>query len=442
MFRKFNSAKRILALLLGVLCLLSFFGCGDSGYIDTDIDYNENSDESDCFADIEPYTEYSDNASLSNAIDAIMAVDIPMHNDFKDFDIMTVVRNELASVSPYWPIAHNTDSVDYEWLENGEINADLLTEKFRQNTMDNGVRLTNDIKMCIDRTVTAIIKDIEYINANCPDFDYACAYKKIDTMYFDLTDDDSCLAYFALGDPCQVCYNLSALDELSDNDFWNTCYHEMMHMFIWCNHDGIVTSGAEINNTDNFSSALGMRLMSEYTVSYVAYTMAPNYGNESFIENKFVGYWALATNAAEADMVKAFIECDPEFYINCFEPELRNVDFFFSVLYGIDLWGGYAPEDMENVNDEEQFKEDCYHYTMLNLLKNAYIRILKEYEAGNLTAEQAIDMANNVYFAGHEYTVAFAYDFGKLSEKAIYVYEEKNTEMREILDDYIASSSN
>lgn len=57
------------------------------------------------------------------------------------------------------------------------------------------------------------------------------------------------------------------------------------------------------------------------------------------------------------------------------------------------------------------FKVECYNYAALNLLKNAYIKNIKEYSMNNISYEQALEnidniknsILNNYFFDANDY---------------------------------------
>lgn len=426
--------KKFTAVFLAAVCLVTFVGCDNGQYIDDPYVGEYASDN--LFENIAPYTEYEELTELNEAIDRIKAVDISYGDDFAGFDILGKVKAGMQSISFRWPAEHSASVAGFDWFVDGAVDVDLLESKIRQNTESRGINITDELAVYIRKTAEAIKADIEYIKDAFPGFYFSCAFKKVDSLYVDFTSEEDYLAYCTVtfDDVSGIFYNKDVMESETPETYEATFYHEAAHLLSQCEHDEVIYNGVEINDAYNTGAPMNNYYFTEGFAIYMQSVFVCGDEMNTQMEKAINELWTLSTGTTQDDFAKAYACKDVESFIRMLEPELQDASFYFSLFYALNLWLDLSDGEEDSVSDIDQFREDCFRYFYINIIRNAYIRLMKEYACGKITAEEARDGADTIGIAEYNYVCYFA----QLNDETC---EEKVYEMQAIFEDYITNNS-
>lgn len=327
-------------------------------------------------------------ANLKEAIEAIIAYEYNGYNeDFIEFDIYNQPERELELI-------YNTDyfdscdssryPIDYNWYENGVVNEDLLYKRIVKNNAKAGIPMTSDCKRIAKMVAHVAQYNIDYLKKVLPSFDFNIPLYHLDTVTVNTSDE---YWYYSLYvyDYNRILVNFTDIN--TEEFFRATVSHEVFHLFArgQVGLDMVYFAGSSVDTLESPERPLEQNFINEWFVdraSYVAFGEEPNkYSYDT--EQLMLEAICLSTDSNIYDFEALAFGVDKSLMYYAFEEELRNPNFVYSTLCGYDMacFYGYFPEGV----DEFMLKSDCEIYATINVLKNEYVRLLKEINSGEIT---------------------------------------------------------
>lgn len=336
---------------------------------------------------VEPDSQKSE-SDLKKAINAIMQVEFEgTYEPFISYDIYSKPETELEYIyTTDYADSCNPDlyPIDYNWYNNGIVDEDLLYQKIILNTRKGGIRLTEDCRRIAEMVAYVAQYNIDYMMENHPSFNFNIPLYHLDTVSVDTSDEEWYYSLYVY-DTNRILVNFTDID--SEEFFRSTVSHEVFHLMNRgeVGLDKVYLAGSSVDSLETEDRPFEQNFINEWyvdTASYKAFGEEPS--PYSYAEEKRV--IDLLCAATDKDLkyfeeVAFGIKKDNIYY--AFEEELRNPNYVYSTLYAFDFSCFYYG-NIISINDFDYFEFifDAEEYAVLNVMKNAYIRLLKEIYAG------------------------------------------------------------
>ena len=390
------STKKLVALMLATTFPLTQAACSNNSteYEDiyaSDGVYNYVDGDSNTnifFANRTSYYEYDD-SKLSEIINDIKNIDYDSNNSyFNNFNIYNMPKDEMYEISYRAQLNSFNPSnytFEYDWFINGEIVEDILYEKIINNTINKNIKIDEELRNAARKIVQEASRNVKYFKENIPNFNFNIAFYNLNNLFVSKNEIFGCISYYESTENV-ISTNFNYIND--DIGFSVTESHEVLHLFLNKSVGGniICESGASIDLLDNDNSSLAICFMEEYFVQNIACKNLNRLDLNDYVEEKEkINLLCYATNKNENYFEENFICSNQNAFISSFEEELQDFKYVYSTLYALDLSCGYGkfPDDCNT----DFFRKECFDFARFNLIKNAYIRIIKDYYLGSITKE-------------------------------------------------------
>lgn len=393
-----NKVKSAISIILAAVTPVSVAGCSaQNDDFDEEIPYSYIDDANDLygpdfFGNKTAFYEYDNLVELNNVIDEIKNINYSSNNrEFINFDIYSkpqVEINEIVCNNLYNSSNPDDYHISYDWYIDGVIDSNVLYNKILENNINSGIENTVEVKR-IAKMVSIKLNDVvSYIRNKFPEFKFNIPFCNINSLTVNTSDEDWYYSLYVYNfDRILVNFNLG----FDEDFFMRTVIHEIIHLMF----NGIVDfsdfykNGSSIDAVSTLETPLKHDFIIEYLADFYSHDIFGEPTQEKYaMEYDCINQLCLSTNKD----INYFEDCVAHFdqngLLESFEEELRDVNFVYSTISALDKSCGYGyfPDDC-NI---DLFKTDCYNYAVVNLLKNVYIRNIKEYSIGQITYEEAI----------------------------------------------------
>ena len=342
----------------------------------------------DFFANKKGYNEYNDE-QLNETIDKIKQISYESScSYFKEYNLDVAPSLEIQSIMKnyiYDDIDESLYKKEYNWYKSG-VDKDLLYNKIYQNTKNSNIDLTENIKKAINVFCENLEGLINEVKSIYPDFNFQIPFLNIDELSFSECNDSIYYSYYDYAsDEISVNFELNSTDE----ELLNNLMHEAVHLIMnssYRNH-GLLKTGCALDNLETFNSSLELRFLDEYTAEEISCNYLKNENVRYYDELQIINLLSLLTNSSKDEILKCYLSKDANNLINLFEPEFRDFNYVFSITYSLALSIGYGNYIGEY--DEFDLKGDFQNYAVVNLIKNYYVKILKDLKTKKISEVQA-----------------------------------------------------
>lgn len=406
---KNNNIKRLVALGLLTTIPLSQTACKSDDKYDAEIltpsnNYLDSNDEyildDNFFGNRKAYYEYSELEDLNNIIDEIKSVNYITENDFfNEFDIYNSSSREISaitSINDYYEIKSTNYAINYDWYVNGEVDSNLLYKRLVENTVSKGIKMDESLVDATKKISEEFKRNVRKIKQQYNDFDFSVAFYNMNNLIVTNCYDDFYISYYETSEN-EISVNFNNInDEMIFRLYMN---HETIHATTnkVVGGNRIYMTGISLDRLDTIDSPFSLDFLNEYCTQKMAC--------ENLSCPELMGYYEetekmnlinYSTNNDDEYFLNCYINSDQNKLIDSFQSELQNVNYAYSTLYAFDLACGYGnfPEGC----DIDEFKKDCFDYGRLNLVKNAYVRIIKDYSIGMITKDEAFEKIEQIKF--------------------------------------------
>lgn len=341
-------------------------------------------------------------AVLKKSIKAIIGFEYKGYReDFIDFDIFSKPEKELELIYNC-DYADSCDSklypIDYDWYKNGVVDEDLLYERIVQNNRSEGILMTSDCKR-IARMISQVAQDnIDYLKNKFPSFNFNIPLYHLDTVTVNTSDEEWYYSLYVY-DFNRILVNFTDIN--TEKFFRSTVSHELFHLLNrgQTGLDNVYIAGSSVDSLETSENPLECNFINEYFVEEASYAA---FGEKQNIysynrEEHLIRFLALSTDTSFDDFETVAFGMNKSMIYDSFEKEVRNPNFVYSTLYALDISCHYSTGVIDTYGyDYFTFKDDCEIYATFNVMKNLYIRLLKEIYNGETTYKEACAEINNV----------------------------------------------
>lgn len=329
---------------------------------------------------------------LKEAIGAILAFEYKGYReDFIKFDIYNQPERELELIynTDYYDLCDpSLYPIDYNWYKDGVVNEDLLYERIVKNNSKAGILMTPDCKRIAKMVAYVAQYNIDYLKETLPSFNFNIPLYHLNTVTVDTSNEEWYYGLYVY-DTNRILVNFTDID--TEKFFRSNVSHELFHLFArgQVGLDKFYLAGSSVDTLETSERPLEQNFLNEWFVNRASYVAFGEEPNKYFydIEQQKIELICLSTDRDIYDFEALAFGVDKSLMYYAFEEELRNPNFVYSTLCGYDVacYYGFLPEDV----DLYMLKCDCEIYATINVLKNAYIRLLKEISSDEITYQEA-----------------------------------------------------
>ncbi len=402
-----NIVKRILSGSLAFVMTFSLASCKKKDNVDSSSissytqeylegNYKYINDDS-FFINKKAYNEYNDE-ELNDIIDRIKNIEYTSFNsNFDNYKIKSMPRDEIKYIMEniyYDSYNKNITSNTYNWYVNNHIDKELLYNKILKNNELQKIKSNDNINKSVAIFCDFIERVIDEIKKYDNNIDINIILKNIDEVTFNDTDELSCYSYYTYAN--DSIYVNNYLNELENSFNENIC-HEAAHLALnKLNKDDvqIQKNGCGIDCTLTNESPMELRFMDEFFAEEISTKINNKKSDRYTVEKECIDFIAYCTFKSEKDILSCYASGSQNKLIDCFEPEFRSMDYVYSTMYAFDLFCEYGY--FINDNDRYELKEDFINYASVNLIKNYYIKIIKQLKIGNISQSDANSYINDL----------------------------------------------
>ena len=411
----FSKCKSFLAVILALILVFSLTSCfsADKSSVDSDEttvisdeQITKSEKETSSSSKDEEITEKDSikksSAYLKKAIAALMAVEYNGYSrDFINFDIYNQPEREIALIgsTDYTDITNpSLYPIDYNWYKNGVVDENLLYERIVENNTKANIRMTSDCKRIAKMIAYVAQYNINYLKKKVPSFNFNIPLYHLDNVTVNTSDENWYYSLYVY-DFNRILVNLENIK--TEEFFRSTISHEVFHLFargqIGLEELYIAGSGYDTLKTEE--RPLEQNFINEWFVENASYAAFGDKMDENLYayEKELIQLLCISTGKDIFDLEAPSFGVGNDYIYYSFEKEVRTPNFVYSTLCAYDCAADYAYKP-ENVNDSD-FKSDCEIYGTINLLKNMYIRLLKEIKTGEITYKEACEVVEEMNIA-------------------------------------------
>lgn len=409
--------KKAIAVLLATLTPVVTSGCAKNDDIDSSSEFSYVDDspllnDANFFGNKVSYYEY-DNKELNNVIDSIKKITYKSNNsDFTNYDIYNKPMDEIHTIinnNIFYPSNPDDYPINYDWYINNYVDSIKLYNKILENNTNAGIKNDDLVKSIAEKVSIVLEHNINYIKNIKPDFNFNIALCNVNNLTVNTSLEDWYYSLYVY-DNNRI---LVSFDEHFTDDFFKkTISHELYHLIFNGTvglHD-ISFNATCMDALATHETPLEHNFLTEWCAEFFSQDtfnspMSDNYN----LEKSLIDILCESTLKPIEYYSHSMVSCDQNSLINAFEEELRDVNYVYSTFFAMDKACNYG--DFPYECDLYLFKVECYNYAALNLLKNAYIKNIKEYSMNNISYEQALEnidniknsILNNYFFDANDY---------------------------------------
>lgn len=390
---EYNKLKRLIA---SSLLVLMPFTVGASekdtkyddslniNYVDSSLEQNS---KKKLFDNIEnSYYEIEDR-ELNDAINQIIQLNYISGN--KNFDVNHVYNmptNVLKSLNEHDSLNNinsNYYPINYNWYD-GKINSNLLYERIIENQKNSKLPVGENEKAIARLIAVNYQSCIDYILNIDPNYDFRIPFYNINNIKVECFNNDNLYANYKDG---KIGVNVSYLnDEIVTKCIRHELFHELLNNSTL--DSDVVIYGASIDDLYSKETPFTITFMSEkYADLFAQDSLYNNLRyNEYGYEQECIDNLCLSTNKTSKYYQNCFVKADISGIINSFEEELREINFVYSTLSCLNSSCGY--DYFKDEVDKDIYMQESSCYASVNLMKNFFIRNIKELYKGNISIEE------------------------------------------------------
>lgn len=346
-------------------------------------------DKPDFFANSKSYYEYPDNAELNSVIDEIKDINYQTNNEYFDYyNIYEVPQREILELRADTDVIfdENIGENTYDWYVGGKVNSEKLYNKILSNTKNKGIDVNQNVEEIIKSFCNNLQSCIDLIKSKKADYYFDAALKNIDELSISGFDDDIYMGFYDYStNLLQSDYNYTKEQNIFDYNI----IHETMHVLSNKTLSGgnYYANGFNIEDMSTSESPLFLDFITERIVDEYACELCPNKIVEYDMEKYYIDSVCNSTGINYGYVQNSYLDSDLNQIIDAFEPEFRDFNWVYATLDGLDLACGYGyiPDGC----DANKFKTDVCFNSKVNLLKNGYVRIIKDMVNNKITYDKA-----------------------------------------------------
>ena len=367
------------------------------------------------FYDRKTYYEYNDSYDLNSIIDKI--TDINYDSDiFHQYNIEQLVKNEVISLSN---VSNYKNSQNYDWYSNGNIDQKKLYDKILSNCNNSKNQVTANTKRIIEVFTEVLPECMSNIKKHNPNFNFNIALKNIDELIIEDSNNPDYMGYYyndinLMEIDYNYCVNCGGRKYLKYN-----IEHEIDHLLVnklnKSESYNYVINSIGINDTTTLESSTYPNFIMEKYTDDLAEEISGIH-NSYGCEREMIKMITTSINMSYDDFGKVYLSCDPNEVINCFEPECQDFTFVYATLDGLNKACGYGTNTTSY--DEDIFRTELFNYSRINLLKNAYIRVLKDYYNVKISYTESKERLNDIK-KEILYSDQYNYEINSVSEEKL-----------------------
>lgn len=408
--------KRIISGAISLVIPLTAAGCAknnNDNYSDKDsISYSESSDieeesysninqeylnDNNFFANRKGYYESNDE-DLKNILNDIKQVNYYSNDTFfNNYDVYSMPLKEMNHILSNYKfdnIDNKKISENYDWYSNGVINKQVLYNKIVSNTEKLGVKIDDNLSKFITCIVNMLPETLNSIDKMSNNFDYSIAFHNIDNLTVNTTEDNSIVAYYTYFNN-QIFINYSNIDSYEFLE--ETISHEISHLVMnksFSEYD-FLKYGCSIDDESTKEAPLDLRFLEEYIAEEVSNkTLNKSEANYFAQEEEKINLLSCSTNYDKNSIISNYASGNQNNLINMFEEEFQDFNYVYSTLNSLNISCGY--EDLNLGDSEYSIRGEFNNYAKVQLVKNAYARVTKNYFKGNIDKSEFENQINNI----------------------------------------------
>lgn len=264
--------------------------------------------------------------------------------------------------------------------------------KFRNNAVNKFISLALLVSIPISLSGCTENEDFHVINKNVNlirnkdnQFEFNIAFYNLNNLLIDITREGDFAACFNCDDnQILINYDYAINYGKLENTLSHECFHLLFNKCIDClpfYHNGCAIDAVCTEESPLIHTFL-IELVTE-DFSFEAFYETPNalYDDERDKLN-------LICKATDKDVdyfKNAVVTSDSNYIMTAFEMEFRSVNYVYSIFNSLDKVCGYGYFDKNW--DYDLFKSACFNYAKIGLLKNAYVKIIKQYKMNLISIE-------------------------------------------------------
>lgn len=340
------------------------------------------------FTQMKSYYEYQDNEELNALIDQIKKVEFEASDvDFKNYDIVGLTSNELSILKDKAKTYNfKLDKTSYDWYKNGVIDSNKLYDKIISNSKEKGMEITDGLKIITNNFTDNLQGCMNYLKEKEPSYDFTIPLYNINKITVeDIADKDYIAFYDYTKNNFEVDYLYTKNTSLLDYGIIFQTFELLENQSISNGEVYITSFNMDASNTQAspiFWDFIIQRFSEDYTQDYRNIPTS-NYQDEEAKMEMIVA----ATGVSYDEFNNLFLKSDQKGLVQAFEPELQDSETVFSIFEGSDIACGYGV--IPDGCDEETFRNNASAYSKSTLLKNFYIKMLKEVYVNGKSVDEA-----------------------------------------------------
>ncbi len=395
----------IILLIVAVAGVVVFFVLNG----DKPIDYSESAITENTIFEEKVVTLYDE--KTNEAINKILSIKYTgKDGDFIAYDFYSQPRIEYEALKESgidYENLYNPDNfpINYAWYENGVINEEILYNKIKQNTLDAGYSISVDCENLIRLVAEIIPYNIDLLKKKFPDFNFNISFYNIDNLTVTIDDQEEGVYAYYISSENAIYFNTVNMEFESQDSVRAIASHELFHMLNnrITEFNDVLIYGSNYDYSCSGLDCLCVDFLGELTVdSFALEAVGHTRDSESYVtDNNCLDLLCLSTGKDELYFKRFAFGMDDAALYNSFEEEVRNINYVYSTTDALDYACYQKNVGNIGVKNEHTFVTDAEIYGCVNIMKNAYIRMIKEINSGKLTYEEActtLDEMNDLVF--------------------------------------------
>lgn len=383
-----SKVNRVISLLLVTVMLLSMTGClyeRDS----YDENINQGTVTSDIFFNnIKEYYEYQ-LPELNSIIDEIKDIKyVSNYDDFDDYNIYEKPSMELAEILNDSYLFKDEDyPINYDWYINESIDSDLLYKKICANNINADIENTEEILEIIKLIPDVMTKNVNLIKKKNKQFKFNIALYNLNNIVIDITNTADSAAFYT-SDENRISFNYDYIKE--SGSLKSTMSHELFHLLLnkCINCSSFFHNGCALDASFTDESPLIHTFLTELVTDDFSYEAFGETPDDLYSEEKDKLNLICEATEKNVDYFKNAILTSNSMSIpEAFEPEFRSINYVYSIFNAIDKFCCYGYFD-DNWN-YDLFRAASLNYARVGLLKNYYVKMIKQIETNKITVNEA-----------------------------------------------------
>ena len=385
-----NIVNRLISLSLATIMPLSAAGCSQKKD-----SYDENINQGTIYYDLDEYylknsKEYYEHESseLNSIIDEIKDIKyVSNYDEFDNYNIYEKPSLELAEIlNDSYSFKNEDYPINYDWYNNGVIDEDLLCKRICDNNTKAGVENKKEVLEIIELIPSVMTKNVNLIKNKSSEFKFNIAFYNLNNLVVDITRQDDCAALY-INDDNKILVNYDYTKNYTSmkNTISHECFHLLLNKCINCIpyfHNGCALDASFTDESPLIHTFLTELVTDDF--SYEAFGETPD--DLYYEERSKLKLICEATDKNINYFKNAVLTSNSMSIMEAFEPEFRNINYAYSIFNAIDKYCYYGYFDVNW--DYELFRAASLNYARLGLLKNYYVKIIKQVKTNKITKDE------------------------------------------------------